>query len=100
MKFFLIYIKKNSKHINYKNCFSIQNHEKWRKPFFLTILADIRRFTTIYLLTKKIRGTNKIERIYRMTKNNFGLKLQTFRSDNGGEYAITETENFPSEMEI
>lgn len=81
-------------------CDTIQTKTIGRKKYFLTFIDDFNRFSIIYCLSKMSEVLTKLKEHISMAKRNFSRKIQTLRSDNGGEYTSREVENCLSEIGI
>jgi hypothetical protein len=54
--------------------------------YFMTLIDDYSRFTTVYCIKKKSEVAEKIIEFVKMCEVQFGRKIKSIRSDQGGEY--------------
>lgn len=62
--------------------------------YFLTLIDDFSRYTTLYFLHKKSETVEAIKDFVRCMKTRFGKPPKMIRSDQGGEYRATELVRF------
>ncbi|KAK9053426.1 hypothetical protein SSX86_030060 [Deinandra increscens subsp. villosa] len=62
--------------------------------FFLLFVDDCTRMTWIYFLKHKSEVFEKFTAFYTMVQTQFQTKIQTLRSDNGGEFVNTSMKQF------
>ena len=56
------------------------------KRYFITFIDDNSRFTYVYLMHTKDEALSKCKSYVNKVDNQLALKVQTLRSDRGGEY--------------
>lgn len=59
-------------------------------PYFMTIIDDFSRYTTVYLLKRKSEAFQYFQLFYKKVENILDRKLKSLRTDNGGEYISSE----------
>lgn len=62
--------------------------------YVLSFTDDYTKYVTVYFLKNKSEVLSKFEEYESMVTNATGLKIQTLRSDNGGEYTSKEFAKF------
>ncbi|KAL9995478.1 putative RNA-directed DNA polymerase [Helianthus debilis subsp. tardiflorus] len=62
--------------------------------FFLLFMVDCIRMTWVYFLKHKYEVIDKFTIFYNMVETQFQKKIQTLRSDNGGEFANARMKQF------
>jgi len=63
-----------------------------KKKYFLTIIDDYSRYTTVYLQHSKDEVSAKLEEYINQVRNKFGRTLKALRCDNGTEYTCQSTQ--------
>lgn len=71
---------------------SIANRSQY--AYFMVLVDDFSRFTTVYLLREKSEVFKYFKEYKSMVENKFNLKIATLRSDNGGEYRNKVMDDF------
>jgi hypothetical protein len=62
--------------------------------YFVTFIDDFLRKTHVYLLRAKGKAFDKFKEYKALVENQTGMKIKTFRSDNGGEFVSKNFYNF------
>ncbi len=68
--------------------------------YFITFIDDFSKKTHVYLLKTKGEVFDKFKEYKALVENQTGMKIKTFRSDNGGEFVSKKFDNFLHECEI
>ena len=68
--------------------------------YVLSFTDDYTKYVTVYFLKNKSEVLSKFQEYESMVTNLTGLKIQTLRSDNGGEYTSKEFAKFCASMGI
>ena len=63
-------------------------------PYFVTFTDDYTRYTYIYFVEQKDEVLAKFQEFVNMVNNRTGKNVETFRTDDGGEYCSKEFESF------
>jgi transposase InsO family protein len=61
-----------------------------RRRYFLLLVDDATRYMWVVLLAAKSKAAGAIKRIQAATKKECGRKLRVLRTDNSGEFTMTE----------
>lgn len=62
--------------------------------YVLTITDDYTKYVTAYYLKNKSDALSKFQEFVNMAENAAGYRVQTIRTDNGGEYATNQFKLF------
>ncbi len=62
--------------------------------YFVTFINNFSRKTHVYLLKVKGEVFDKFKEYKALVKNQIGMKIKTFWSDNGGEFVPKNFDNF------
>lgn len=62
--------------------------------WFVTFIDDYTRLTWVYLMKSKSEVASIFPSFHKFIQNQFGTKIQTFRSDNGKEYFNQELDTY------
>jgi transposase InsO family protein len=65
--------------------------------YCLVIMDDYSRFTWVFFLQKKSQTQETLNRFLRWTQNEFGLRIEKIRSDNGTKFKNSQIEGFLEE---
>jgi hypothetical protein len=68
--------------------------------YFVTFIDDFSRKTHVYLLKAKGEVFDKFKEYKALVENQTGMKIKTFRSDNGREFVSKKLDNFLHESGI
>jgi transposase InsO family protein len=65
----------------------------WSK-YYLVIVDDYSRFTWVFFLQEKSQTQETLKGFLRQAQNEFGLRIQKIRSDNGTEFKNSQIDGF------
>jgi transposase InsO family protein len=71
----------------------------WSK-YCLVIVDDYSRFTCVFFLQEKSQTQETLNKFLRQTQNEFGLRINKIRSDNGTKFKNSQIEGFLEEEGI
>lgn len=70
------------------------------KEYYISFIDDHTRYAWICFLKNKSDAAGTIKKFLRMIKTQFDTTIKVLQTDNGGEYANSDVENFLMEMGI
>ncbi|KAI3744219.1 hypothetical protein L1987_57296 [Smallanthus sonchifolius] len=79
-------------HLDVWGPYKVQSREGYK--YFLTIVDDYSRAVWVYLLKHKDEVFNNVQNFFNLVKNQFGITIKTFRSDNGTEFVNNQMHSF------
>jgi transposase InsO family protein len=68
--------------------------------YCLVIMDDYSRFTWVFFLQEKSQTQDTLKKFLRQAQNEFGLRINKIRSDNGTEFKNSQIEGFLEEEGI
>jgi transposase InsO family protein len=71
-----------------------------RSKYCLVIVDDYSRFTWVFFLQEKSQTQGTLKRFLRRAQNEFGLRIQKIRIDNGTKFKNSQIEGFLEEEGI
>jgi len=81
-------------------CGPMKTTSRGGAQYFVTFIDDFLRKTHVYLLKAKGEVFDKFKEYKALVENQTGMKIKTFRSDNGGEFVYKKFDNFLHECGI
>ena len=79
---------------SYKKCFDLVHSDVWTAPciskdqykYFVSFIDQKSKYTWVTLMSSKSQVFESFQKFFNYVLNQFGTKIKTLRSDNGGEY--------------
>ena len=76
--------------IHFDVCVSMSSNSLSRYVYYVSFIDDFSRKTWIYFMKNKDEVFNKFKEFKALIENHIENKINTFRSDNGGEFTSNE----------
>ena len=75
-------------------CGKIETKSLSGAEYFVTFIDDKSRYVWVYVMKHKSEVLEKFKEWKAIVENSIGMKVKTFRSDNGGEYTSREFKDY------